>query len=259
MERRTWRQMASTPRQWTELKNEQFVVLMEELVIEGKRADAGQFKSGAFQKLADKMIEKFHECGLTVKHIRNKHKRLKEKYMYVDEVLGCSGFGWNSQKMCVEVDSKQVLEAWRKSTGLEACSGKDAEEDVTSGSTFAAATAGGLGLDGEDVNREDLAAVESELSNIFSTTFASSSERNQRRQTATKKCYNATILSNMAKTFKAAVQDQGKHVQSLGFHNENRANCKKICAESKIEGNLLEFGRGKGGNAIPAKRGGDAS
>ncbi|XP_020959159.1 uncharacterized protein LOC110262860 [Arachis ipaensis] len=106
--------MASIPRQWTEQETEQFVVFMEKLVVEGKRADAGQFKPGAFQKLADKMNEKFPGCGLTVKYIRNKHKRLKEKYMFVAEMLGCSGFGWNSEKMRVEVDSKQVLEAWGK-------------------------------------------------------------------------------------------------------------------------------------------------
>ncbi|QHO18984.1 Myb/SANT-like domain-containing protein [Arachis hypogaea] len=215
---------------------------MEELVVEGKRADAGQFKPDAFQKLADKMNEKFPGCGLIVKRIKNKHKRLKEKYMYVAEMLGCSGFGWNSEKMCVEVDSKQVLEAWGKgrnvtlytpgksfplferlgnifgkdrATGVEACSGKDAEEDVTPGSTFAAATAGGLGLGGEDIDMEDLAAVESELPNTFSTSFASSSERNQGRQSATKKTNDVAILSNLAETFKFAVEDQGKHVKVL--------------------------------------------
>ncbi|XLU47196.1 hypothetical protein S245_042010, partial [Arachis hypogaea] len=212
-----YQQMASTPRQWDEQETEQFVVLMEELVVEGKRADAGQFKPWAFQKLADKMNEKFPGCGLTVKHIRNKHKCLKEKYMYVTEMLGCRGFRWNSQKMCVEVDSKQVLEAWGKdrASGLEACSEKDDEEDVTPGSTFAAATAGGFGLDGEDVDMEDLAAAKSKLSNTFSTSFASSSERNQGRQTVTKKSNDVAILSNLAKTFKAAIQNQGKHVQVL--------------------------------------------
>ncbi|XP_020987972.2 uncharacterized protein LOC127745615 [Arachis duranensis] len=162
--------------------------------------------------------------------------------MFVAEMLGCSGFGWNSEKMCVEVDSKQVLEAWGKgrnvtlytpgkpfplferlggifgkdrATGLDACSGKDAEEDVTPGSTFAAATAGGLGLAGDDVDMEDLAAAESELPNTFSTSFASSSEKNQGRHTATKKNNDAAVLSNLAETFKAAVEDQGKHVQVL--------------------------------------------
>ncbi|QHO20504.1 Myb/SANT-like domain-containing protein [Arachis hypogaea] len=155
--------MASILRQWTKQETEQFVVFMEELIVEGKRADAGQFKPGPFQNLADKMNEKFSGCGLTVKYIRNKHKRLKEKYMFVAEMLSCSGFGWNFEKMCVEVDSKQVLEEWGKgrnitlytpgkpfslferlgnifgkdkATGLDVCSRKDAEEDVTLGSTF---------------------------------------------------------------------------------------------------------------------------
>ncbi|QHN82641.1 Myb/SANT-like domain-containing protein [Arachis hypogaea] len=234
--------MASIPRQWTEQETKQFVVFMEELVVEGKMADAGQFKLGAFQKLADKMNEKFLGCGLTVKHIRHKHKQLKEKYMYVTEMLGCSDFGWNSEKMCVEVDSKQVLEVWGKgrnvtlytpgkpfllferlgnifgkdrATGVEACSEKDAEEDVTPGSTFAAATTGGLGLGSEDVDMEDLAAAESELPSTFSTSFASSSEKNQGRQSATKKTNDAAILSNLTETFKSAVEDQGKHVQVL--------------------------------------------
>ncbi|RYR77925.1 hypothetical protein Ahy_A01g002631 isoform B [Arachis hypogaea] len=150
------------------------------------------------------MNETFPGCGLTVKHI-------KEKYI---------GFGWNSEKMCVEVDSKQVLEAWEKgcnvtlytpgkpfplferlgnifgkdrATGLDACSGKDAEEDVTLGSTFAMATSGGLGLGRDDIDMEDLAAAESELPNTFSTSFASSSERNQVHQLQLRK---ATMLQS---------------------------------------------------------------
>ncbi|RYR68423.1 hypothetical protein Ahy_A03g014930 [Arachis hypogaea] len=139
---------------------------MEELVVEGKRAVASQFKPGAFQKLVNKMNEKFPRCGLTVKYIRNKYKLLKEKYMFVAEMLGCSG-------------------------------------------------SGGLGLGGDDVDMEDLAATESELPNTFSTSFASSSEKNQGHHTATKKSNDAAVLSNLAETFKAAVEDQGKHVQVL--------------------------------------------
>ncbi|QHO12016.1 Myb/SANT-like domain-containing protein [Arachis hypogaea] len=228
--------MASIPRQWTEQETEQFVVFMEKLVVEGKRTDAGQFKPGAFQKLADKMNEKFPGCGLTVKYIRNKHKRLKEKYMFVAEMLGCSGFGWNSEKMRVEVDSKQVLEAWGKvvamlhytpgkpfplfeplrsifgkdrATGLDAYSGKDAEEDVILGSTFAVATSSGLGLGGDNVDMEDLAAAESELPNTFSTSFASSNDKNQGRK-------HVQVLANAM----SGVDEQvnlGRTLKSLGF------------------------------------------
>ncbi|RYR42574.1 hypothetical protein Ahy_A08g039032 [Arachis hypogaea] len=102
-----------------------------------------------------------------------------------------------------------------RATGLDACSGKDAEEDVTPGSTFAAATTDGFGLGGDNVDMEDLAAAESELPNTFSASFASSSEKNQGRHSATKKSNDTAVLSNLAETFKAAVEDQGKHVQVL--------------------------------------------
>ncbi|KAL4305206.1 hypothetical protein AHAS_Ahas16G0055100 [Arachis hypogaea] len=60
------------------------------------------------------MLEAFPGCTLTAKHCKNKHKRLKEKYQYAADMLGCSGFGWNHEKQCVDVDSKDVLDAWLK-------------------------------------------------------------------------------------------------------------------------------------------------
>ena len=101
-------------RTWTDEETLAFVGFMEELVIEGQRADAGQFKPGAFEKLAAKMNEKFPGCGLTAKHCKNKQKRLKEKYQSATDMLACSGFGWNDDKKSVEVDSKQVLDIWIK-------------------------------------------------------------------------------------------------------------------------------------------------
>ncbi|RYR09238.1 hypothetical protein Ahy_B05g077406 [Arachis hypogaea] len=203
--------------------------------LNSKRTDAGQFKPGAFQKLADKMNEKFPGCGLTVKYIRNKHKRLKEKYMFVAEMLGCSGFGWNSEKMRVEVDSKQVLEAWGKvvamlhytpgkpfplfeplrsifgkdrATGLDAYSGKDAEEDVILGSTFAVATSSGLGLGGDNLPRANYPIP-------FQPHLLHQMIKIKDVTLQLKKTNDAAILSNLAETFKSAVEDQGKHVQVL--------------------------------------------
>ncbi|KAL4276907.1 hypothetical protein HN873_071786 [Arachis hypogaea] len=60
------------------------------------------------------MLEAFPTCTLTAKHSKNNHKRLKEKYQHASEMLACSGFGWNSEKQCVKVDSKDVLDAWMK-------------------------------------------------------------------------------------------------------------------------------------------------
>ncbi|QHO19019.1 uncharacterized protein DS421_11g325340 [Arachis hypogaea] len=205
------------PRQWTEQETEQFVVFMEELVVEGKRADADQFKPGVFQKLADKMNEKFLGCvvlgGILKRYVLNwivnKYWKLGERCDRHNVTLYTPGKPFPLFERLESIFGKD------RATGLDACSEKDAEEDVTPGSTFAAATAGGLGLGGDDVDMEDLAAAESELPNTFSTSFASSSEKNQGRHSATKKSNDAAVLSNLAETFKAAVEDQGKHVQVL--------------------------------------------
>ena len=99
---------------WSDEETLAFVGFMEEFVVDGQRADYGQFKPGTFEKLALKMLEAFPSCTLTAKHCKNKHKRLKEKYQYAADMLACSGFGWNNEKQCVEVDSKDVLDAWLK-------------------------------------------------------------------------------------------------------------------------------------------------
>ncbi|QHO39244.1 uncharacterized protein DS421_4g127410 [Arachis hypogaea] len=144
-------------RVWRDEETLAFVGFMEEFVVDGQRADCGQFKPETFEKLALKMLEAFPGCTLTVKHCKNKHKRLKEKYQYAADMLACSGFGWNNEKQCVEVDSKDVLDAWLKAhptkfyspgkpfplfhrlegifgkdraTGVAAVSGFDAEEQV---------------------------------------------------------------------------------------------------------------------------------
>ncbi|XP_015965614.1 uncharacterized protein LOC107489377 [Arachis duranensis] len=101
-------------RMWSDEETNAFIGFMEESVVDGQRADCGQFKPGTFEKLALKMLEAFPGCTLTAKHRKNKHKRLKEKYQYATDMLGCSGFGWNNEKQCVEVDSKDVLDAWLK-------------------------------------------------------------------------------------------------------------------------------------------------
>ncbi|KAL4299506.1 Myb/SANT-like domain-containing protein [Arachis hypogaea] len=85
-------------RMWTDEETNAFVDFMEEFVVDGQRADCGQFKPGTFEKLALKMLEAFSGCTLTAKHYKNKHKRLKEKYQYAADMLGCSEFGWNHEK-----------------------------------------------------------------------------------------------------------------------------------------------------------------
>ncbi|QHO56592.1 hypothetical protein S83_007698 [Arachis hypogaea] len=73
---------------WTDEETETFVGFMEELVSEGRIADAGQFKLGSFEKLT---AERFPAC---------------------------SGFGWDDVKQCVVVDNKEILAAYMKKQGV---------------------------------------------------------------------------------------------------------------------------------------------
>ncbi|XLR50306.1 hypothetical protein S83_000978 [Arachis hypogaea] len=103
---------------WTDEETEVFVGFMEELVIEGRIADASQFRPGSFEKLAAKMNERFPSGGFQITHCKNKVKRLKEKYQFAADMAGCSGFGWDDVKQCVVVDNKEILAAYMKKQGV---------------------------------------------------------------------------------------------------------------------------------------------
>ncbi|RYR67906.1 hypothetical protein Ahy_A03g014365 [Arachis hypogaea] len=90
--------MTMDKRMWTDEETEAF----EECIVDGLKADCGQFRLGTFEKLALKMLEAFPTCMVTAKHFKNKHKRLKEKYQYASEMLAYSGLG------------RDVLDAWMK-------------------------------------------------------------------------------------------------------------------------------------------------
>ncbi|MED6203901.1 hypothetical protein PIB30_003639 [Stylosanthes scabra] len=62
-------------RMWSDEETEAIVGFMEEFVVDGAHLDCRQFRA---------------------------------------DMLACSGFGWNEEKQCVEVDNKDVLEAWMK-------------------------------------------------------------------------------------------------------------------------------------------------
>ncbi|QHN75402.1 Myb/SANT-like domain-containing protein [Arachis hypogaea] len=103
---------------WTDEETEVFVGFMEELVIEGRIADAGQFRPGSFEKLTAKMNERFSGGGFQITHCKNKVKRLKEKYQFAADMAACSGFGWDDVKQCVVVDNKEILTAYMKKQGV---------------------------------------------------------------------------------------------------------------------------------------------
>ncbi|XLT75908.1 hypothetical protein S245_032915, partial [Arachis hypogaea] len=74
---------------WTNEETEVLVGFIEELVVEGRRADAGQFRPGSFEKLAAKMNERFSGA--------------------------CSSFRRDDVKQCVVVDNKEILAGYMKS------------------------------------------------------------------------------------------------------------------------------------------------
>ncbi|KAJ4843071.1 hypothetical protein Tsubulata_042756 [Turnera subulata] len=47
-------------------------------------------------------------------HVRNKMKKLRERYTSCYEMLQCSGFTWDDVKQCVVVESNEVLSTYKK-------------------------------------------------------------------------------------------------------------------------------------------------
>ncbi|XLS75158.1 hypothetical protein HN51_032023 [Arachis hypogaea] len=86
---------------------------MKECVVDGLKADCGQFRPETFEKLPLKILEAFPTCTLTAKHCKNKYKRLKETYQYASEMLTCNGIFGKDRAM-----------------GAGAVSGFDAQEQV---------------------------------------------------------------------------------------------------------------------------------
>ncbi|QHO58953.1 uncharacterized protein LOC110279469 [Arachis duranensis] len=222
-------------RMWSDEETLAFVGSMEEFVVDGQRADCGQFKPGTFEKLALKMLEAFPGCTLTTKHCKNKHKRLKEKYQYAADMLACSGFGWNNEKECVEVDSKDVLDAWLKAhptkfytpgkpfplfhrlegifgrdraTGAGAVSGFDAEEQVNEETDDTAA-----GFDQSEMSpppdQEGVSAMQGQASHSEAGATAGSTRLCGRKRK------QVDLLERMADQIQQSSTDQRKNAQLI--------------------------------------------
>ncbi|KAJ4827185.1 hypothetical protein Tsubulata_030178 [Turnera subulata] len=101
-------------RSWKKEEVEALIYALEDMVVEGFRADAGTFKPGTYAIILGKIKEKVPNVNLLPSHIRNKMKKLKEKYIACYEMLQQSGFAWDDVKQCVSVDSKEVLDAYNK-------------------------------------------------------------------------------------------------------------------------------------------------
>ncbi|KAJ4831758.1 hypothetical protein Tsubulata_025529 [Turnera subulata] len=101
-------------RSWTVVEETTLVDILEELVNDGHRVDAGSFKPGTITLIVTQLAEKLPNSGLTVACVRSKMKRLKEKFSACNEMANFSGFAWNDVKKCVECDSREVITAYTK-------------------------------------------------------------------------------------------------------------------------------------------------
>ncbi|KAJ4849363.1 hypothetical protein Tsubulata_037734 [Turnera subulata] len=99
---------------WTQEDVDALIIVMQEMVVDGHMADAGQFRAGSNTMIRKKLKERRPERDYTNENIRSKLRILRDKYMACHEMLDRSGFGWKDRKMCVEVDSSDVAEKWNK-------------------------------------------------------------------------------------------------------------------------------------------------
>ncbi|QHO07588.1 Myb/SANT-like domain-containing protein [Arachis hypogaea] len=203
---------------WTDEEIEAFVSFMEELVIEGGRADAGQFRPGSFENLATKMNEKFPVC---------------------------SGFGWDDVKQYVVMDNKEILAAYLKdkdcilqgspfplyprlkkifckvrASGVDAVSGNDVEEEVQKD--------GDEETDDEEFfmfnSNHDFSESLPQQSNYV----GSSSKRKQEKKPHSSKATKDTnMMKELTKTLKYVFDQQGKRLDAfaqamINTHEEKR-------------------------------------
>ncbi|MED6131049.1 hypothetical protein PIB30_116816 [Stylosanthes scabra] len=233
---------------WTEEETEAFVEFMEELVIDGRIPDAGQFRPGSFEKLTAKMNERFPGSGFQINHCKNKVKRLKEKYQFAADMAACSGFGWDDVKQCVVVDSKEILIAYMKKQGARlytpgkpfplyprldkiftkeranggaAVCGNDAEEEVQKG--------GDEEMDYEDMEMFNSNHDFSESLPQQSHSVASSSEKKQGKKPYTSKLGKDTkMIKELTNTLKHVFDQHGKRLDAVAQAMMNTSEKKKV-------------------------------
>ncbi|XLT61740.1 hypothetical protein HN873_018264 [Arachis hypogaea] len=209
---------------------------MEELVIEERRADAGQFRPGSFEKLVTKMNEKFPGDSFQTSHCKNKVKRLKEKYQFAADMAACSDFGWDDVKQCVVVDNKEILAAYLKkqgqrlytpgkpfpiASGVDAVSGNDAEEEVQKD--------GGEKMDDKKNFMFNSNHNFSEFLPQQSNFVASSSERKQEKKPHSSKATKDTnMMKELTKTLKYVFDQHGKRLDAFALAMINTHEEKKV-------------------------------
>ncbi|CAL9002491.1 unnamed protein product [Prunus brigantina] len=211
---------------WEANEEEALLNILDELVTSGQRCDAGTFKAGTMKLVETRLRLLIPHTPIRVKpHLDSKLKRLKKDYSIVVDMLNQSGFAWNDEKKCVEVDSDEVWKAyvehhsdaagWRdksfaKFDRLRKVFGKDR---ATGNSALAPAE---MVLDDDDeASESNIPDVQLDGSHHTDQTQAqskSSSSRNKRVRQGNKMVDG---LGRIANAFESMMEDSDAKVQRL--------------------------------------------
>ncbi|CAN1126390.1 hypothetical protein LINPERHAP2_LOCUS3407 [Linum perenne] len=91
-------------KEWTMQLDTLFIKVMKEMVDNGQMVN-GNFKPGAYPQM-EKMMEVFApEAGIKADpHLRSRHKTLKKQYVAVQLLKSQSGYGWNDEMKCPDIE-----------------------------------------------------------------------------------------------------------------------------------------------------------
>ncbi|KAL6220351.1 hypothetical protein ACLB2K_008107 [Fragaria x ananassa] len=100
----------ATRRKWTKFEEDAMLSVLDDFVARGMRCENGTFKSGTLVQMEEAMSRLCPDSNLKASpHIESKLKKWKESYSIVYDLSNKSGFAWNDNRKCIEVDNN---DAW---------------------------------------------------------------------------------------------------------------------------------------------------
>ncbi|XP_038895773.1 uncharacterized protein LOC120083935 [Benincasa hispida] len=99
---------------WSKVEDAKFVEALLYLVDTGWRSDNGTFRLEYLQHLERIHHEKVLGCALNQNTIECKVRSLKKQCNAVSEMLSQSGFDWNEEFKCVQVE-REIFDPWVRS------------------------------------------------------------------------------------------------------------------------------------------------
>ncbi|KAL3638032.1 hypothetical protein CASFOL_018480 [Castilleja foliolosa] len=97
--------MGRNKRYWTPQEDTILLQSLLEISHNPKWKSENGFKNGYMNRLEETLVEKIPNCGLKAEpHIESRLKHWSEKYCAMAEMLGNSGFNWDSERKVLQVE-----------------------------------------------------------------------------------------------------------------------------------------------------------